>query len=89
MESKVFSVAELNSVLSQTFRTKRLINSPDCVGYIVKLDRPMLPVTSADTTVSGGDLMAMLSKLNEWERTIEEVRTGILHIIESQLQVPK
>lgn len=86
--TKVLSISELNAVLSHTFKTELKVNSGSCVGYIVKLDRCMLPVTSVKSEVKGADLLAMLAKLIEWEQTIEEVRTGILEMIETQLQLP-
>lgn len=89
MNSKVLSISELNSILNQTFKTKLLINTGSCVGYIVKLDRCILPVTSQETEVSGADIIAMLAKLNDWEKTIEEVRQGLLSLIETQMNVAK
>lgn len=89
MNSKVLSISQLNSVLNQTFKTELLINTGSCVGYIVKLDRCILPVTSQAGEVSGAELIAMLAKLNDWEKTIEEVREGLLSLIETQMQVAR
>lgn len=75
--------------MNQTFKTELLINTGSCVGYIVKLDRCILPVTSQATEVSGADVIAMLAKLNDWEKTIEEVRQGLLALIENQMNVAK
>lgn len=75
--------------MNQTFKTELLINTGSCVGYIVKLDRCILPVTSQAMEVSGADIIAMLAKLNDWERTIEEVRQGLLALIETQMNVAK
>ncbi|MNC31217.1 hypothetical protein D3C75_795310 [compost metagenome] len=86
---KAINICDLNRVLGQTFKTKRIINSGNCIGYLVRLDRSVLPVTSEGGDVKGADLIAMLSKLNEWEQTISEVRQGLLDIIESQLTVIK
>ena len=88
-KSKAFNISEINNILKQTFKTKLLINTGNCIGYIVKLDRCVLPVTSVKSEVSGADLLAMLAMLNNWEQTIEEVRQGIIEIIETQLDVPK
>lgn len=86
--SKVLSISQLNGVLNHTFKTELLINTGTCVGYIVKLDRCILPVTSQAGEVTGAEILAMLAKLNDWEKTIEEVRQGLLGIIEAQLRLP-
>jgi hypothetical protein len=88
-QTKALNISQINNILKHNFKTKLLINSGNCVGYIVKLDRCILPVTSQATEVSGADIIAMLAKLNDWEQTIEEVRQGLLQIIEEQLQIPQ
>ncbi|MDX9668729.1 hypothetical protein [Pseudomonas sp. P8_250] len=81
---KVLNLSEINNILKHSFKTKRIVNSGNCIGYIVNLQRCMLPVSSVATEVSGADVLAMLAKLNEWEQTIEEVRQGLLKLIEEQ-----
>jgi len=83
--SKEISVSQLTQVLRQNFKTKRLIGTGNSIGYLVNLDRPLLPIFTRDGEVSGADAMAMLAKLDDWEATIKEVRQGLLELIADQL----
>lgn len=78
-------VSQLTQVLRQNFKTKRLIGTGNSKGYMVNLDRPLLPIFTRDGETSGADLIAMLAKLDDWEATIKEVRQGILEIIAEQV----
>lgn len=82
-------VAKLPEILRHSFKTKRLIGTGNCIGYVVRLERSMLPIHSVEGEVSGADLLAMLGKLDDWDRDISQVRQGLLEIIADQLPALK
>lgn len=83
-EKKAIDPAMLLRVMRENFHFKRVFGDSK-KGYSVNLDRCPLGIHSVVKTSSGADVIAMLGKLDEWEKDIREVREGLLEMIEKQL----
>ena len=82
---KVIPIARIPDVLKLNFRFKHIRNPKDSKGFFVKLERCPLPIYTDNVEYSGADVIAMLSKLDEWDTIIAECREGLYDLLEAQV----
>lgn len=89
MTTKAIPLDQLQTVLEHKFQFSHIRNATSSKGFFVKLERCPLAIYTDNVEYSGADVIAMLSKLTEWEKAIAECREGLYDLLEAQVKANK
>jgi hypothetical protein len=86
MTTQSIPLDQLQTVLEHKFQFRHIKNARTAKGFFVKLERCPLPIYNDNAEYSGADLLSMLGKLTEWEKTIAECREGLYDALAAQVK---
>lgn len=77
---------QLRTILEHKFRFRHIKNAKSAKGFFVKLERCPLPIYNDNVEYTGSEVMEMLGKLDDWEKTISECREGLYDFLEREIR---
>lgn len=86
MTTRNIPMDQLQSILQRQFKFRHIKNAPNAKGFFVKLERCPLPIYTDNVQYSGADVMAMLGKLSEWRKIIDECEEGLYDFLEREIK---